>query len=104
MGSSLDNRSATAWDCESFFVTTGWSQAWIYTAERDGELRKKRCPRAITSTVYVQPPVRPVNMAILERLEATAQALAEARTRQEVVEALESQAKVAETGEAAGNR
>ncbi|MDE2796754.1 MAG: hypothetical protein OXL34_18210 [Gemmatimonadota bacterium] len=115
VGDSPDNRSVTAWDCESILVSAGSLQSVrIYTAGRNGELRKKKCPRTIASTVFVERPVRTVDMALQARLQATAQALAEARTRQEVVRALENRVRetdrafrgdrAAESAEAAGNR
>ena len=114
VGGSLDERSVTAWDCESIFLSSRATQTWIYSAERNGELRRKKCPRTITSTVYVEQPVRSVDMALQARLEATARALHEARTRQEVVRALENRVReadrafrgdrAAESAEAAGNR
>ncbi len=111
VGDSLDARSATAWNCESVFVSSGSVQSVrIYTADRYGEVRRKRCPRTFSGTVYVHRPARTVDMALQARLEATARALAEARTRQEVILALEKgNAEAVEAAEAAeaapdGNR
>lgn len=103
VGDSLDARSATAWNCESIYLTTGSVRSVrIYTEDSDGEIRRKRCPRTITSTVYVHRPTRTVDMALQARLEATARALAEARTRQEVILALENRdVEAAEAAEAA---
>lgn len=102
VGDSLDARSATAWDCESIYFTTGSVRSVrIYTEDSDGEVRRKRCPRTITSTVYVHRPTRTVDMALQARLEATARALAEARTRLQVILALEKGAvEAAEAAEA----
>ena len=103
VGDSLDARSATAWNCESVFVTAGSVRSVrIYTEDSDGEVRRKKCPRTITRRVYVHRPARTVDMALQARLEATARALDEARTRQEVILALEKgHAEAAEAAAAA---
>ncbi len=89
----LDNRSEAAWECESFHVYGAPTRVtWSYSADRHGEVGKRRCPRVGTTYVHVRRPARTIDLEVQAELEALAAALAEARTRAEVVEALEGRA------------
>ena len=61
---------------------------WTYSMDRDGEVRRKRCPRRITITGSARraPAIDADRQA---QLAALARELAEARTRLEVIRALE---------------
>ena len=74
--------------CESVYVSSSPMRAtWIYTVDRDGEVRKKKCPRW-TRTIVHGSTSRTVDAARQAELAARARALATARTREEVVQAL----------------
>ena len=72
---------------------------WTYSMDRDGEVRRKRCPRRITVTGIARkaPAIDADRQA---QLAALARELAEARTRLEVIRALEGR-KVEAEAEAA---
>jgi hypothetical protein len=62
---------------------------WFYSVDRDGEVRRKRCPRRITvSQIAREAPA--IDADRQAQLAALARDLAEARTRLEVIRALES--------------
>ncbi len=108
LGSSLDDRMEAAFECESLFLSgvsgTPTRVTWSYSVDRYGEVRKRRCPRVRTTTVHVRRPVRTVDLELQAELEAMAAALAAARTREQVVQALESGQEAAAADESSGNR
>ena len=108
LGGPLDNRMEAAWECESLFLSsvsgTPARVTWSYSVDRHGEVRKRRCPRIVTTTLRVREPVRTVDPKLQAELEAMAAALAAARTREQVVEALERRQEAAAAAESPGNR
>lgn len=103
-----DDRMEAAWECESLFLGgvsgTPTRVTWSYSVDRHGEVRKRRCPRIVTTTLRVREPVRTVDPKLQAELEAMAAALAAARTREQVVEALERRQEAAAAAESPGNR
>ena len=61
---------------------------WTYSMDRDGEVRRKRCPRRIAVTGFARE-TPAIDAARQAELAALARQLAEARTRLEVIRALE---------------
>ena len=92
-GNPFDGRESVWVNCEYFQVPgTQMRATWIYTMDRDGELRRKKCPRRISSTFFVSgAPTRTIDRAHHAELAALARELADARSRVEIVRALESQ-------------
>ncbi len=101
LGGPLDNRMEATRECESLYFSTVSSTptrvTWSYSVDRHGEVRKRRCPRIRTTTVRVREPVRTVDAELQAELEALAAALAAARTREQVVQALEGRQEAAAT-------
>ena len=93
LGGPLDNRMEAARECESLFLSSVSGSptrvTWSYSVDRHGEVRKRRCPRIRTTTLRVREPVGTVDAELQAKLEALAAALAAARTREQVVQALE---------------
>ena len=91
-GNPFDGRESVWVNCEYFQVPgTPMRATWIYTMDRDGELRRKKCPRRISSTFFVSgAPTRTIDRAHHAELAALARELAEARSRVEILRALES--------------
>ena len=91
-GNPFDGSARVGFDCEYFYLPgTPMRATWIYTVDRDGEVRKKRCPRRIRTTFFVgETPLRTIDRAHHAELEALARELADARSRVEILRALES--------------
>ena len=92
-GNPFDGNATFGLDCEYFYLPgTPMRATWIYTVDREGEVRKKRCPRRIRTTFFVgEAPLRTIDRAHHAELAALARELADARSRVEIVRALESQ-------------
>lgn len=108
VGSPLDDRPEAALECGAYYFSSVSGSptrvTWTYSMDRHGEVRKKQCPRIRTSTVYVQPTIRTVDLKLQAELEAMAAALAAARTREQVVEALERRQEEAAADASSGTR
>lgn len=89
-GNPLESRATVGLNCEYLYVPgTRMHVTWIYTVV-DGELRRKKCPRRIRTAFFAQEaPVRTIDRAHQAELAALARELAEARSRFEVIQALE---------------
>ena len=72
---------------------------WTYSMDRDGEVRRKRCPRRITISEFARE-VPAIDADRQAQLAALARELAEARTRLEVIRALEGRKVEAEAARA----
>lgn len=105
-GNPFDGRESVWVNCEYFQVPgTQMRATWIYTVDRDGELRRKKCPRRIRSTFVVSgAPTRTIDRAHHAELAALARELAWARTRVEVIQALKSRKAEAEAALPPGDR
>ena len=103
LGGALDNRVEATRECESLYLSsvsgTPTRVTWSYSVDRHGEVRKRRCPRIRTTTVRVHRPDRTVDLELQAELEALAGALDAARTREQVIQALESGQRAVATAE-----